>query len=343
MIPLRPSPWPAAIAVLLASAALGAEQSLCEPSRDIQVEIERAAASVPQNALFDQIAAPFRALRDRFPKDVFVHLRYQDAVADNGIEGHLKGMLAEYAKLRVEHPDDILYLYLYGRALEGRVTPLAIRTMNEILARDPHFAPALRTLAEIHGSTAFRNRKEETSARAMFRAACPGSVVARRPSPLPPHSTLFTDPNGKVDPNRERADVPGQVQRALQQDEWRLQRMRPFDWYGVAEKKQAVQELQFEYWKGWRILVQHYRRIGQPDEANQILAAMQQRLIGLQPDQNSKRFWAAVVSLLELYARGNQPDKIAETLARIEASMAAGPNRNGMDKLAQLKIRYGLN
>src|ERR1700730_270700 len=110
----------AAIAELLASAAPGAEQNLCEPSREIQLEIERAASAAPPNALFDQATAPFRALRDRFPADLFAHLRYQDAVADNGIEGHLKGMVAEYAKLRVEHPDETFYLYLHGRALEGR-------------------------------------------------------------------------------------------------------------------------------------------------------------------------------------------------------------------------------
>jgi hypothetical protein len=328
----------AAIAALLASAAPGAEQNLCEPSREIQLEIERAASAAPPNALFDQATAPFRALRDRFPADLFVHLRYQDAVADSGIEGHLKGMVAEYAKLRVEHPDDTFHLYLHGRALEGRVTPLSIGIMNEILAREPSFAPALRTLTEIYGSAAFRNRKEERQVRARFEAACPGSVVARRPPPLPPHSTLFTDPEGKLDP----ADVPGQVQRGLQQDEWRSQRMRPFDWYGAAEKRRAVEELQVEYWKGWRMLVRHYRRTGKPDQANQLLAEMQQRLNGMQDDRNSKQFWVALSTLLELYSRGKQHDKIVQTLAQIEESMRSGPNRRGTDKLAQLKIRYGL-
>jgi streptomycin 6-kinase len=343
MIPLRrPSSSLAASAALLASAALGAEQRLCEPSREIQQEIERAAAAAPPSALFDQATAPFRVLRDRFPEDLFVHMRYQDAVADNGIEGHLKEMLAEYAKLRVEHPDDIFYVYLHGRALEGRVTPIAVRIMNEILAGSPNFAPALRTLAEIYGSTAFRDRKKQTSARAMFEAACPGSVVAHRPSPLPPHSTLFTDPQGRLERNRNPDDVPGQVHRALQQDEWRSQRMRSFDWYGVAEKRQAVQELQAEYWKGWRILVQHYRRIGQPEEANLILSEMQHRLTRSQADPSSKLFWVAAASLLDLYSQGRQQDKIVESLAEIEASIAAGQNRKGMRKLSQLRVRYGL-
>jgi hypothetical protein len=337
----RPCPSLAACAALLASAAVGAEQRFCEPTPEIQQELERAAAA-PKDALFDPITAPFRSLRDRFPEDLFVHMRYQDVVADNGIEGHLKEMLAEYVKLRLEHPDDVFYLYLQGRALEGRVTALAARTMDEILARDPDFAPALRTLAEIHGSTAFRDRKKESAARARFEAACPGSVVAHRPSPLPPHSTLFMDPQDKWVRNLDPADVPGHVHRALQQDEWRAQRMRCFDWYGVAEKRQAVQELQAEYWKGWRILVQHYRRIGQLDEANQLLSEMQGRLTRLEEDPSSTLLWTAAATLLDLYSQGRQRDKIRETLAQLEASSAAGSNRKGMGKLSQLKIRYGL-
>ncbi|HXN56389.1 MAG TPA: hypothetical protein VN874_08985 [Myxococcales bacterium] len=136
--------------------------------------------------------------------------------------------------------------------------------------------------------------------------------------------------------------VRHQVERALQQDEWRSQRMRPFDWYTVADKKQAVQELQAEYWAGWRILVQHYRRIGKPDEANQLLSEMQQRLSLLQDDPSSRLFWPAAAILLELYSQGRQPEKIRETLAQIEASRGAGPDRKGMGKLSQLKIRYGL-
>ena len=118
--------------------------------------------------------------------------------------------------------------------------------------------------------------------------------------------------------------------------------MRPFDWYTVADKKQAVQELQAEYWAGWRVLVQHYRRIGKPNEANQLLSEMQQRLSRLQDDPSSKLFWPAAAILLELYSQGRQPEKIRETLAQIEASRGAGTDRKGMGKLSQLKIRYGL-
>jgi hypothetical protein len=309
----------AASAALLASAALGAEARLCEPSLEIQRELVRAAAAAPADALFDRVAAPFRALRDRFPGDLFVHVRFQDVVADNGIEGHVKDLLAEYSKLRLEHPGDLFYLYLHGRALEGRVTPLAIATMNEILARDPDFAPAQRTLAEIYGSAAFRDRKREGAARIGFEAACPGSVVARRPSPLPPHSTLFTNGPGLLERTGAPDDVRQQVERALQQDEWRSQRMRPFDWYTAAEKKEAVRELQAEYWQGWRILVRHYRRIGKPDEADQLLSEMEQRLSRLQEDPGSKLFWPAAAIVLDLYSQGRQPEKVA-----------------------QLKIKYGL-
>jgi hypothetical protein len=337
----RPCPSVVACAGLLASAAAVAERRFCEPTPEIQQELEKAEAAAPKDATFDLIAAPFRALRDRLPEDLFVHLRYQDVVTDNGIEGHRREMLAEYLKLRLEHPDAVFYLYLHGRALEGRATPLAVRAMDEILAREPGFAPALRTLAEIHGSPAFRDRKKERSERGRFEAACPRNVVARRPAPLPQRSALFTDPQGKWVRNLDPADVPAEVHRALQQDEWRAQRIRSFDWYSVAEKRQAVQELHAEYWRGWQILVSHYRRTGQTEEANNLLSEMQERLTRLEADPSSTVLWTAAATLLDLYAQGRQRDKIRETLARLEASSRARPDAKTRGKLSQLKIRYG--
>ena len=57
-----------------------------------------------------------RALRQKFPADLFVHLRYQDAVFEAGTEGHLKAMLREYQNLAADHAGEILHEYLAGRA-----------------------------------------------------------------------------------------------------------------------------------------------------------------------------------------------------------------------------------
>ena len=86
---------------------------------------------------------------------------------------------------------------------------------------------------------------------------------------------------------RSRPDFgdPQQVlalaKQALRDDEWRLQRIRPFDWYGVDFKRQAQRELQASYWKMWDIEVRCAWKAGQPEKADQLLAQMEDRAAAL--------------------------------------------------------------
>src|SRR4051812_28581245 len=150
--------------VVLAAAPSTSAEHFCEPSPEIARAIGDALAVVPEGASYQERMAPLKGLRDRFERDLFVHLRYQDAIFEHGIEGHLTEMLEQYLRLQMEHGEDPLYLYLAGRAFEGRQTKRAIAIMEQVLALDPGFAPAHRTLAEIYGSGAFRDRKKERAA-----------------------------------------------------------------------------------------------------------------------------------------------------------------------------------
>ncbi|HTR66618.1 MAG TPA: hypothetical protein VMH85_12640, partial [Terriglobales bacterium] len=59
----------------------------------IRAELRKAAAAPIMDASdFDHNIAPFRALRDRHPDDLFAHEGYQDAVQRFGIEGHLRAL-----------------------------------------------------------------------------------------------------------------------------------------------------------------------------------------------------------------------------------------------------------
>ena len=136
---------------LLAAAPSMSAPDLCEPGPEIARAIDEALAAAPGDAPYEERMAPLRALRVRFERELFVHLRYQDAIFDQGIEGHLKEMLEEYLGLQAKHAGDPLFLYLSGRAFEGRGTKRAIAIMEQVLALDPGFAPAQRTLAEIYG------------------------------------------------------------------------------------------------------------------------------------------------------------------------------------------------
>src|SRR5216684_5229770 len=131
-----------ALTAWVTTPAVSAQALFCEPGAEIRQELEKASsATAPENASPEQVIEPLRSLRARFPNHLSVHLRYQDAIKERGVDGHLQGLFEEYLALKIEHPDDPFYLYLYGRALEGRTTPQAVSTMEEVLRLEPGFAP----------------------------------------------------------------------------------------------------------------------------------------------------------------------------------------------------------
>src|SRR5258708_27880763 len=247
-----------AFALFVSSAALSLTGDFCEPSLEIRQEIAKALSATPETGTFEELTAAFKALRERFANDLFAHVRYQDAVNEHGIEGHLKALTEEYLGLRDARPGDLLYQYLQGRALEGRSTRQAIAAMEEVLASDPDFAPAHRTLAEIYSSAAFRDQQKEKAERARFEQLCPGSATAKRPTPPPEKSKLWSQAEALLKQAQSDERVPELVYRALEQDEWRQQRIRPYDWYTPGYKRELKEEVQIEYWKGWGMVVQHF-------------------------------------------------------------------------------------
>jgi hypothetical protein len=314
----------------------------CEPCAEVRQELEKASwPTVAENATVEQTIGALRSLRERFPDDVFVHLRYQDAINEVGVEGHLEEMFEEYLALTTKHPDDVFYLYLYGRTLEGRMTPQAVSTMEEVLKLDPAFAPAHRTLAEIYGSTRFGDRQKEKAERAKFAEACPGGSIPPQPPPLPQPGDLSRARQllGQDDAEDRVAEV---VYQAMQQDQWRLQRIRPFDWYTAEWKKQVALEAELTQWKGWSLLVRHYGAIHQDLKLQPLLVDMQDRFRRIHGDRNPHLFWTAATELVALYAQANQPDTVRETLKQMERFLLANPDGKRFAQLAKLKLKHAV-
>src|SRR5260370_29057485 len=89
-------------ALAVFAGALSAQPTPCKASPEIAAEFQDAAAASaavtdPFGAL--KKAKPFLALCYRHPDDLFVHERYQDAMHDNGIEGHLRLLTKQYKTL----------------------------------------------------------------------------------------------------------------------------------------------------------------------------------------------------------------------------------------------------
>ncbi len=325
---------------LSASAANSAPGPLCEPGAEVLRELEEASpATVAENATVEQVIEPLRSLRVRFPDDLFVHLRYQDAIKERGVEGHLKEMFEEYLVLKIKHPNDPFYLYLFGRTLEGRTTPQAISTMEEVLQLDPGFAPAHRTLAEIYGSAAFRDRKKENAQRFKFQEACPGSAIAIQPPPLPPPGD-FSTAERLLGQNDSSERVVELVDQALQQQAWRMHRIWPFDWYTAEQKKQAVLEAQSAQWRGWSLLIRHYRALHQDATAQQLLSELQDRFQHIHGDRSPDLFWTAATALVQLHAEEKRSEKVRETLTQMESFLTALPNRRRSAELARFRLKF---
>jgi hypothetical protein len=327
-----------ALFALLAAATAGASQpGVCEPATEIRAELERAAAlPITDPPAFEQNIAPFRALRDHYAGDLFVHERYQDAVQQYGIEGHLRQLTQDYQNLALQHPGDLMYRYLFARSMMGRGTLSAIRQMNDILAEHPEFAPVHRALAEIYGAETFRDPGKEQTEREGFLALCPGSALQQRPAPLPDRSPLIGRAERMLAQNGDPDTAAAMALAGLRADEWRLQRIRPFDWYSAEYKRQNQRALGTEYWRVWSLQVRCYRRAHRPEKATELLRAMEQRGARLR-SRSDPNYWDALAALARLYAEEGQKAQAAQRLNDLQQLLAQRPDTGHAAELDDLR------
>jgi len=265
----------------------------CQLSPEIRAELAKSPEPVASLSDFDGNVAPLLGLRQHYPNDLLVHELYQDAVQRYGIEGHLRKLTEEYQVLSMQYPDELMYSYLYARSLIGRNTPSAVRQINEILAEHPAFASGHRSLAEIYASPAFRDDEKERGERERFLALCPGGTLQQRPAQLPEPSPMVDQAERLMTENVDPDRVAAMALQGIRDDEWRLQRIRPFDWYGVAYKRQAQTELQAKYWRVWSIQVRCERRAGRSEKAVELLAEIEQRAAALEKHSDPV-YWDAL-------------------------------------------------
>lgn len=315
------------LAVVLGSLApCCAQAGPCTPAPEIRAELQKAAAIPVINAFdFDRNVAHFRELRQRHPDDLFAHEAYQDAVNRFGIEGHLQALTGDYESLSLKHYGELMYRYLYARSLLGRNTRGAIQALSGIAAEDPNFAPAHRALAEAYGTDLFQDAAQQKTERDKFLQMCPGETLLVRPPPLPDRSPLIEQAELLLAQNGDLDRALALATQGIQNDEWRLQRMRPFDWYSAGYKRQEKRELLTQYWRLWRLQVRCYRKLGQPEQAAALLSRMERSAESFRKTSNSA-YWDSLETLARLYAEGNQPQMAAAKLDTMRSFLAEHPN-----------------
>ena len=241
----------------------------------------------------------------------------------------------------MQHPDETMYSYLYARSLMGRNTSAAAQQMTEIVADHPDFAPAHGSLAEIYASVLFHDESKEKAERERFLALCPGpagqrSALQRRPAGLPEPSVLVDQAESLLTQYADPIRVAAIAEQGVRDDEWRLQRIRPFDWYTVDYKRQAQRDLQAKYWRMWSIEVRCYRRAGQPEKAAELLAVMEQRAVSLHSGADPI-YWDALATLIRLYGEGKQKDLATQKLNSMQEFLAMHPDPRHSAQLEDLR------
>jgi hypothetical protein len=365
----------AAVVLLVLQVSVSVSVSgVCEPAPDIQRELQAVAATsgaatatananatanvvVSDVTDFDHNIAAVRELRARHPEDLFVNERYQDAVDRHGIEGHVKAMVQEYQDRAMQAPDDVVARYLFARALIGRNTQAAVQALAQIVADHPEFAPAHRALAATYATRAYRDEERARAEQERWRTLCPGSVsgwvsgaasgsgsgaelASVWPVAVAAPSPLIAEAERLLAADGDAARVMTLANQGIRDDEWRLQRMRPFDWFSVEEKRQAQRELLATYWRFWSLQVRCHRKAGRSDQASQVLAQMERRAGTLYKSQESAS-WDALAILARLYAEGGQQELADQKIEGMRQLLAQVPDADRASELAKLQKDIG--
>lgn len=128
--------------------------------------------------------AAMKSLLNKDPHDAFVQLAYahQRMGPDPSTEGWpsevgtLKA-IAEYKSLHAQHPDDAAIEYVYATTLIDRDTPTAIKLLDDVLKREPSFAPPDLDLVQIYTSPNFLDRAKAKSYLSAFITGCPANLA----------------------------------------------------------------------------------------------------------------------------------------------------------------------
>jgi hypothetical protein len=315
----------------------GAQISFCGPSSEIRSALEKATtAQVMKMNRFEQNVAPLQALKRKYPDNLFVHEEYQSAVQQYGVEGHLRSLVAEYQVLSTEHPGDLMYRYLYVRSTIGRSTAAAVQELTTMVSENPEFAPAHESLAEIYASDTFGDHDKERAEGDRFRQLCPGSRLVNLPRDLPPKSALWNQAEKILSENGDPGNAATMAEQGLREEEWRMQRIRPFDWYNVEFKRQSQWELRSSYWRLWNIQLRCASKRGDRAKANELLGNMEQRAASLDKDSDPL-YWTALFTMARFYAEGHQRQQALTKIQEMQHFLDAHPDVRRSSQLSQFR------
>ncbi len=159
---------------LLASAQTQTIGAVCAPSSDVEQALKRLSigSGSPVESSLEARKRVVAELLQQYPDDLFVHMKSRTTFFSSA--GALQ-VRDQYQTLAQQHPDSLMFKYLYARALVDIDTPRAIELLRQVETADPNFAWTHLEFAGIHLLGKYSDKQQLRNELDKFFGICPTS------------------------------------------------------------------------------------------------------------------------------------------------------------------------
>jgi len=156
------------------------QANYCDPSKEVKQQLQRLPdewdGSMPYQQAKERKVAQLRELLKKYPKDIFVHRRYQQA--QEAVTRETESLVEEYRALLEKNPNDPVFQYLYAKLLIGVNTKEAEALLQKAAQVSPNFARVYLGLMEVYESRPMRDKAKAEENLKRYMAMCPDSLVS---------------------------------------------------------------------------------------------------------------------------------------------------------------------
>ena len=161
-------------------AQIQTQANYCDPSKEVKQQLQRLPdewdGSMPYHQAKVQKVVQLRELLKKYPKDIFVHRRYQQA--QEAVTRETESLIEEYRAPLEQNPDDPIFQYLYAKLLIGVNTKEAEALLQKAVQKAPGLARAYLGLMEVYESRSMRDKVKAEENLKRYMAMCTDSLVS---------------------------------------------------------------------------------------------------------------------------------------------------------------------
>jgi thiol-disulfide isomerase/thioredoxin len=147
----------------------------CAPSPEVEQALKRldVGSGLPIENSLEARKKTLTELLQQYPYDLFVHMKSRTTFFSTAGASQVRD---QYQMLAQQHPDSLMFKYLYARALVDIDTPKAIEVLRQVETEDPGFAWTYLEFAGIYWRGKFSDKQKLRSELDKFFGVCPSSL-----------------------------------------------------------------------------------------------------------------------------------------------------------------------